>query len=143
MTLKEMLRKVRNWIWNQKYRVQLGMQWLVIVNFSLLLITVSKALGLRAGAVLAIAVPLGFIGMWLFGYVLDKIVRGGESDEATQIHRLPILRNHYSQQQEILDAVREIREAVKGESKGHDTDLYPQERSTLGRGDRFRSRPNL
>ena len=110
--MRELLRRGRNWVWNQKYRIQLGMQWIQIINLCLLLVAVSDKFvgltGVRTSEFVMIVTGMVFVGMWVFGMVLDKIIRGGESEEATQIKRTPILRHHYSQQQEILDTVHEI-----------------------------------
>ncbi|HAF94934.1 MAG: hypothetical protein A2X34_00360 [Elusimicrobia bacterium GWC2_51_8] len=68
------------WKWfflNQKYRFDMGHQFLVILNFALLVIATSDKLRYytyipRTWILLLVAVPAGFGGVWLFGYLLDK-----------------------------------------------------------------------
>ncbi len=63
---------------NQKYRFDMGHQFLAILNFTLLVIAASDKLRYytdipRTWMLLLIAVPAGFGGVWLFGYFLDKV----------------------------------------------------------------------
>ena len=112
MATKEKLARIRNVLWNQKYRFQLGQQWLVFVNFALLLITVAKSLGLKAGPVLLIAIPCGFLGMWLWGFFLDVVVKQGQNDEREALKRSPAWRLH-QENNRLLKGIKEELEKQK------------------------------
>jgi hypothetical protein len=79
--------EMSRWKWfllNQKYRFDLGHQFLVFLNFTLLVIAASDKLRYytnipRTWMLVAAAVPFGFVSVWLFGLFLDKVVRYSET----------------------------------------------------------------
>ena len=114
----DLLRSIRRWTWSQKYRFQLGQQWLIFASFGLLLITVAKSLGLRAGSVLVIAIPLGFLCMWLWGWFLDVVVKQGQQDEQEIIRRSkiwPIQVEHMEETKRLLEEIRSILRSLQGD----------------------------
>ena len=86
------------WKWfffNQKYRFDLGHQFLVFINFALLVIAASDKLRYytnvpRTWMLVAVAVPLGFLGVWLVGTFLDKVIRYGQAYNIEATKRSPI-----------------------------------------------------
>ena len=92
--MRERLARIRSVLWAQKYRFQLGQQWLVFVNFALLLVAVSKSMDLRAGPILLVAVPFGFVAMWAWGWFLDVVVKQAQMDEREAIRRSPAMQLH-------------------------------------------------
>jgi hypothetical protein len=83
------------WLFRQKYRFDLGQQFLSILNFTLLIITASDKLRYytnipRTWVLVALAVPTGFTGMWLFGYFLDQVVKYAQAYNIEASKRNPI-----------------------------------------------------
>ena len=80
-------------LWRIRYRLQLGQQWLAYVNFGLLLVTVAKMFGLSALYALAV-IPIGFIGMYLWGWFLDAVAKQQHNDELEYLKRSPAWKVH-------------------------------------------------
>lgn len=105
----------------QKYRFDLGQSFLVILNFTLLIITASDKLQIffgipRLRSLLIVIVPLGFIGVWCFGYFMDKVVRAAQMAERQSIKRSEVWTNHIEQMDRLeaeLKAVRALLEQKK------------------------------
>jgi hypothetical protein len=103
---------------NQKYRFDLGTQFLALLNFTLLLITASDKLRYytnipRTWILVVIAVPLGFFGMWMFGLFLDKIVRYGEGYNELALRRNPSAQQTIDQLQRIEAELKRLNERLK------------------------------
>src|SRR3970040_2741689 len=86
------LARWRDFFFAQKYRFDLGQSFLVILNFTLLIITASDKLQIffgipRLRSLLVLIVPLGFLGVWVFGYFMDRIVRAAQMAERQSIKR--------------------------------------------------------
>lgn len=102
----------------QKYRFDLGQSFLVILNFTLLIITASDKLQIffgipRLRSLLIVIVPLGFIGVWCFGYFMDKVVRAAQMAERQSIKRSEVWTTHIEQMDRLeaeLKAVRALLE---------------------------------
>lgn len=105
----------------QKYRFDLGQSFLVILNFTLLIITASDKLQIffgipRLRSLLIVIVPLGFLGVWCFGYFMDKVVRAAQMAERQSIKRSEVWTTHIEQMDRLeaeLKAVRELLEQKK------------------------------
>jgi hypothetical protein len=105
----------------QKYRFDLGQSFLVIVNFTLLIITASDKLQIffgipRLRSLLIVIVPLGFVGVWCFGYFMDRVVRAAQMAERQSIKRSEVWTNHIEQMDRLeseLKAVRALLEQKK------------------------------
>lgn len=68
-TLRQKLARWREFFFAQKYRFDLGQSFLVVINFTLLIITASDKLQIILGiprlrSILILIVPLGFMGVW-------------------------------------------------------------------------------
>ncbi|MBU2572901.1 MAG: hypothetical protein KKH28_02340 [Elusimicrobia bacterium] len=91
-------KELSRWKWfffNQKYRFDLGHQFLAMVNFALLVIAASDKLRYytsvqRTWVLVAAAVPLGFLGMWLVGFFLDRFVKYGQACNIEAVKRNPL-----------------------------------------------------
>lgn len=77
--MKEKLAKIRDWFALTKFRFDIGISFLTLVNFSLLIIAASDKIQsiwpistLQMGLIL---VPLAIFGTWFFGYLLDKVAK--------------------------------------------------------------------
>lgn len=105
----------------QKYRFDLGQSFLVVINFTLLIITASDKLQIffgipRLRSLLIVIVPIGFIAVWLFGYFMDKVVRAAQMAERQSIKRSEVWTAHIEQMDRLeseLKAVRELLEQKK------------------------------
>lgn len=114
--LRRRLARWREFFFAQKYRFDLGQSFLVIVNFTLLIITASDKLqiffGLRLRSLIILIVPLGFIGVWVFGYFMDKVVRAAQMAERQAMKRSEVWTKHNEQMERIEAAMDEIRNTV-------------------------------
>ena len=114
VTLRVRLARWREVFFAQKYRFDLGQSFLVIVNFTLLIITASDKLQIffgvqRLRSLLVVIVPLGFIAVWLFGYFMDKVVRAAQMTERQSLKRSEIWSTHNEQMDRIEDELKQIR----------------------------------
>jgi len=70
---------IRNFFLEQKYRFDLGTQFLSYVNLALLIIAASDKLKLivpwRISEFLLVLIPVAFIMAWCLGYFLDTFVK--------------------------------------------------------------------
>lgn len=112
--IKVRLAQWREVFFAQKYRFDLGQSFLVVVNFTLLIITASDKLQLffgipRLRSLLIVIVPLGFIGVWLFGYFMDKVVRAAQMAERQSIKRSEVWTRHNEQMDRIENEMHAIR----------------------------------
>jgi len=104
------LYKIRDFLVLAKYRFDIGMTFIVFLNFSLLIITASDNLkgyfNISTSALYMILLPIAFLGNYIFGYLLDKISK----------YQKEYIRNSHSrspQIMEILESVREIKNELK------------------------------
>ena len=112
------LARWRELFFAQKYRFDLGQSFLVVVNFTLLIITASDKLQIffgipRLRTILLLIVPLGFIGVWLFGYFMDKVVRAAQMAERQSVKRSEIWTRHNEQMDRIEEELRQMRNLLE------------------------------
>ncbi len=109
--MKSALTHTRNFFVEQKYRFDLGTQFLVYVNFSLLIITASdkikSIIPFRIHELLIILVPLAFIGTWIFGYFLDRVVKYPQTQSRTAEKRSPIWKDTHTKLDRIIELMEE------------------------------------
>ncbi len=120
--VRRRLAKWREFFFAQKYRFDLGQSFLVILNFTLLIITASDKLQLffgipRLRSLLIAIVPLGFIGVWMFGYFMDKVVRAPQMAERQAIRRSEVWSVHNEQMDRIETDLQEIKAVLRRERK--------------------------
>ena len=102
----------------QKYRFDLGQSFLVILNFTLLIITASDKLQIffgipRLRSLLVVIVPLGFIAVWVFGYFMDKVVRAAQVAERQSIKRSEVWIAHIEQMDRLESELKSIRSLLE------------------------------
>ncbi len=119
---RKRLARWREFFFAQKYRFDLGQSFLVIVNFTLLIITAGDKLQIffgipRLRSLLTIIVPLGFLGVWLFGYFMDKIVRAAQMAERQSMKRSEVWTSHNAQMDRLEQELREIKRLVGSRRK--------------------------
>ncbi len=117
-TFRQRLAHWREYFFAQKYRFDLGQSFLVIVNFTLLIITASDKLSLffgipRLGLLLLFIVPLGFLSVWLFGFFMDKVVRAGQMAERQAVKRSEVWNRHNEQMDRLEQQVKELKELLQ------------------------------
>ncbi len=118
-TFRHRVARWREFFFAQKYRFDLGQSFLVIVNFTLLIITASDKLQIffgipRLRSLLILIVPLGFLGVWLFGYFMDKVVRAPQMAERQSRKRSEIWSRHEDQMDRLEAELKEIRKLLEG-----------------------------
>ncbi|MEK6755893.1 MAG: hypothetical protein AABZ02_07055 [Bacteroidota bacterium] len=117
-TMRKRLARWREFFFAQKYRFDLGQSFLVIVNFTLLIIAASDKLQIffgvpRLRSLLVVIVPLGFIGVWIFGYFMDNIVRAAQMSERQSVKRSEVWAHHNEQMDRIEQELKELKEMLK------------------------------
>jgi len=117
-SVRQRLARWREFFFAQKYRFDLGQSFLVVVNFTLLSITASDKLQTFLGiprlrSLLILIVPLGFVGVWLFGYFMDKIVRAAQMAERQSMKRSEVWSKHNDQMNRIEEEIREMRKMLE------------------------------
>ncbi len=112
--------RVARWreiFFSQKYRFDLGQSFLVILNFTLLIITASDKLMIffgipRLRELMVVIIPLGFLGVWLFGFFMDKIVRAGQMAERQSVKRSEVWHHHNGQMDRMEQQIKELKELL-------------------------------
>lgn len=104
--LRQGLSRLKWFLFNQKYRFDLGYQFMTVLNFTLLLITASDKLRFYTGIsrtwiLVLVALPLGYLGVWIFGLFLDKFVRYGQAYNLEAVKRNPL----FDMQKEQMDRI--------------------------------------
>ncbi len=112
------LARWREFFFAQKYRFDLGQSFLVIVNFTLLIITASDKLMIffgieRLRSLLGVIIPLGFIGVWVFGYFMDRVVRAAQMAERQSMKRSEVWREHLGQMDRIESELQSMRRLIE------------------------------
>ena len=115
--LRIRLARWREIFFSQKYRFDLGQSFLVILNFTLLIITASDKLMIffgipRLRELMVVIIPIGFLGVWLFGFFMDKIVRAGQMAERQSVKRSEVWHHHNEQMDRIEQEMRELKELL-------------------------------
>jgi hypothetical protein len=118
VSLRIKLARWREIFFAQKYRFDLGQSFLVIINFTLLIITASDKLQIffgvqRLRSLLVVIVPIGFIGVWLFGYFMDKVVRAAQMTERQSVKRSEIWSKHNEQMDRIENKLVQIHKLLE------------------------------
>jgi hypothetical protein len=114
LQFRQKVARLREVFFAQKYRFDLGQSFLVIVNFTLLMISASDKLLIffgisRLRSLLVLIAPLCLVGVWLFGYFMDRVVRMGQMVERQQVQRSEVWSRHNEQMERLeakLDALR-------------------------------------
>lgn len=93
--MRKGLSRFKKFLFQQKYRFDLGYQFLAFINFSLLVITASDKLMYytnipRTWVLLVVFVPLAFAAVWVFGMFLDKVVRYSQAYTMAAAERNPL-----------------------------------------------------
>jgi len=116
--MKQRLARWRELFFAQKYRFDLGQSFLVIINFTLLIVTASDKVQVffvipRLRSLLILIVPLGFLGVWLFGYFMDKVVRASQMAERQAMKRSEVWTAHNVQMNRLEQQLQEIRDLIE------------------------------
>lgn len=117
-SLRQRLAAWREFFFAQKYRFDLGQSFLVVVNFTLLIITASDKLQIffgipRLRSLLIVIVPLGFLGVWLFGYFMDKVIRAAQMAERQSMKRSEVWTRHHEQMDRIERDLTDVKKILR------------------------------
>lgn len=117
-SVRDRLARWREFFFAQKYRFDLGQSFLVVVNFTLLIITASDKLQIILGiprlrSLLILVVPVGFLLVWVFGYFMDKVVRAAQMAERQAIKRSEVWVQHNDQMDRIEKQINELNDHLK------------------------------
>ena len=108
---KDMLIKIRDWYVEIKFRIDISISFLTILNFTLLVITASDKLRniipLGTWALVLVLVPSAFIFIIFLGWFLDKVVNYQATYYKAQTDRVP-------QMTELLERVQNIEKILQG-----------------------------
>ncbi len=100
---------MKKFLFSQKYRFDLGYRFLTILNFGLLVFAVSEDIArflyMSRAQVALLFVPAGFATMWLFGFIMDRIVRAQASEEKEFYARSPVWTKVFRQLDDIEEAI--------------------------------------
>ena len=112
------LARWREFFFAQKYRFDLGQSFLVIANFTLLIITASDKLQIffgitRLRSLIILIVPIGFLAVWIFGYFMDKVVRAAQMAERQSIKRSEVWTKHNEQMERMETVLNEIKSRLE------------------------------
>ena len=107
------LKKARDLAAEQWWRFLLGLQMLTLVNFTLLVITASDKLKVvipveYTSELVFIMVPLGLIGAWFVGLVLERYIKFPQAQERAAKKRSPTWNENFDKLDRIsakLDAL--------------------------------------
>lgn len=108
-----MFKLIRNFFAEQWWRFLIGIQFLTLINFTLLTITASDKikliLPLRTEVIVLIFLPMAFVSVWLFGLVLEKYVKFPQQQEKEYQKRSPLWNENF----ERLERIEKMLEARK------------------------------
>ena len=129
--IRRHLSRWREFFFAQKYRFDLGQSFLVIVNFTLLIITAGDKLQIffgipRLRSLIILIVPLGFLGVWIFGYFMDKVVRAAQMAERQSMKRSEVWAKHNEQMERMEGELNNIRSMLE---KGRETKTRNRKRN--------------
>lgn len=93
--MKSFLFNLREDFFAQKYRFDLGMQFMAFINFALLIVASSDKLKIWTGiddtrTLILLAVPGAFVLVWLLGFILDVLVKYQYMQETVAVKRSPL-----------------------------------------------------
>ena len=95
------MKRIRVWIFRQKFRFDLGMSFLSIVNFALLVLaTKSKILVIESIPTVAIVIAAVLL-LWLFGFILDHYVKSAQMSDREGVARSLTWQEHIAQMNRI------------------------------------------
>lgn len=116
--MKEKVIETRNWMVGQLYRYFLGISFLTIVNFVLLTITASEKVKhllpfeLNMSVIVFLLVPLAFVGVWVFGFFMERYVKYPQNQEKEMLKRSPNWSNVHRKLDEITERIKKMEEKV-------------------------------
>lgn len=115
--MKERIAKYREFFFEQHFRYTLGQSFLVIINFALLVYSVSDKLsvllGFPAKTLVLVLIPTAFFCVWLLGYFMDKVVKAPQMTERQSYKRSEIWDKHLAQADETITRLDAMEKAIR------------------------------
>lgn len=92
--------RIANFLFAQKFRFDLGRDFMGVINFGLLLVAASDKLkswfGIdKTSTFVVLAVAGGFFCVWLWGFFMDRVMRYNENYSNAQHKRNPHALENY------------------------------------------------
>jgi hypothetical protein len=112
----QLLIKARQWFFAQKYRFDLGLSFMSIINFAMLAFALSKGFNI-SNYVIAVFIMMVFVLVWLFGWFMDVIVKAAQHTEREGIQRSETWQQHLEQMDTISKKLDDILLSLMKEKK--------------------------
>jgi hypothetical protein len=98
--MKALARRLRGFYFAQKFRFDIGLSFLGLVNFSLLAITASDkimpSLGISKTRYFVLAlIGSAFFGMWFLGFFMDRWVKSVQQVDKLSAERSPTWKRNF------------------------------------------------
>jgi len=110
--MKDVLKYLRNFLAEQWYRFLIGISFLTLANFVLLVITASDKLKalipFRITELVILLVPGALIGAWLLGFILERYIKFPQQQERESTKRSPIWNETQKKLDSIIDRLDRI-----------------------------------
>jgi len=108
------IRRARNFLAEQWWRFLIGISFLTLINFILLVITASDKLKALTGIkftseIVLLLVPAALLSVWLLGLILEKYIKFPQQQEREAVKRSPI----WQETQRKLDLIIEKLERLE------------------------------
>lgn len=109
---REKLMKFRSAFFREKYRFDQGNAFLVFLNFSLLVISLVKQSNGNS-QMISWYVLLGFLGTWILGYFLDRVVKVQEASEKVVLKRSPIWKVNFDHHDDLNQKITSVDDKIE------------------------------
>jgi len=104
----------RDFFTEQKFRLDLGRNFLTYINFMLLIVAASDKIQTKfvisTKLLVLIILPIGFIGSWAFGYFLDVFVKFPQKEKEVSESRSPYWQEIRTKLDKLLEIVGDDKE---------------------------------
>ena len=116
------IKKARDFAAEQWWRFLLGLQMLTLVNFTLLVVTASDKLKViipveYTSELVFILVPLGLLGAWFVGMILEKYIKFPQAQERASTQRSPTWNETFRRFDEISFKLDKLEKKLEKTSK--------------------------
>lgn len=128
--------KIRKQFFKQKYRFDLAVTYIALLNFALLAVTASDKVmplfGIKNTSTFVLMfIPLSFVMVWIFGYFMDTYVKSQRMTELEVLQRSPSWKKVYDD----LDEIKKLLKDKEMEEKTEKINLGFKTKAALQSGD--------
>lgn len=101
----------------EKFRFEIGKQYLVYINFALLIVAASREIqnyiDVSTPVLVVLGVPAAFVGSWVLGVFLDRLFNFPGLEMEVKTRRNPHMKEISRQLKEIQKEMAELRKDVE------------------------------